>query len=903
MGLFSKKKKIYVSSSLWNLAGDINKRTQFLPTTIAIKVMSGTEESMSSAITHSLLNGNGIKFRSYARWARTAGYDRFLGLNSSTIYVGDNIDTTVLAAKHPVASNQAVIIQTAEVGVADYGFWVDKWMLENHPDEVTASYEIDFDELANVVTITFETGKVYTFSPVGFDSEGVYLYYSFVTTTTNEEGPIVEGAEIIVDSKDDWPSISGWKLVSNTVTPKTVTLTDTRHRKAVFSDGRPDEEETLTQDREFTGNEQTITHTRDFYQGASLDGSSTSTITRWLMRYTRGKVVNDEPTVTTTTETIPGENPGDPDVTVTITTTVTRQIVEPVYSYREDEMTTINSATSPMTVVIYQRGSNLDPELEAMFSVPLNVGTFLPFVPVRIWNSTIKSGGPGSTYDWNKKAIKKSMGKKYDFLVKQLESTGSIGDIDFAYCVFGVSLNTKENAGRKYIMLFFQYLNTIGGGAAGKDDAWIQWEKDWLAADRIQQDWLKWHTAQSNPLSPLYDTPEPPRATYPAQPYRTLRMRANNLNFNMALSYGGIRVQRITGRYSDLKNGKTRFVLGSPSSTQEYQELLSSAGLSDTRALNRDTLLMYWQDEEDSFLSMTVSGIWHNYIIYKGKGVDIHTKDAMTDPEESGCLIPLHEEIFRKMSLPDATQLATSCAYMVCNSYKVVKKKWYQSSWFKIVLIVAAIVITVVSLGTGAPVGAGLLGTAAAVGASIGLAGTAAIIAGAAINAIAGFIVARIITAASVALFGPEIGAIIGAIASVAVVSAGTSVMTGGTALQGLQNIASAPNLLKMVASVGQGFSAALNQKTAELEKDMQQLQQAYTSKMTEIYDAWTQNLGAENGKIDVTQLTQAARERYYYENLNDFLTRTLLTGSDIANTTNGLIGSFVGASTTTQLP
>lgn len=896
MGLFSKKKKVYVSSSLWNLAGDINKRTQFLPTTIATKVMSGSEESMSEAITKSLLNGNGIKFRSYARWARTKGYDRFLGLSVSTIYVGDNIDHEVLRLKHPAGPNQAVLIQTAEIGVADYGFWVDKWMLENHPDEVTASYEIDFDELINTVYITFPDGKVYTMQPEGFDANGVYLYYSYVTTTSNEQKDVVEGAEIIVNSKDDWPSITGWKLVSNTLTPKTVTLTDTRTTEITYSDDTPSEKTVETAYREFTGNEQEIIHTRDFYQGLSLTGSSTSTITRWIHRYTRGRIVNDTPKVTTTTETLPD------GVVKTTKVTVVRQVVEPVYSYREDEQTTINSATSSMSVVIYKRGSGLDPQLEVMFDTPMDVGTFLPFVPVRVWNNTIKSGGPGSTYDWNKKAIKKAMDKKYDFLVKQLESTGSIGEIDFAYCVFGVSLNTKENVGRKYIMLFFQYLNTIGGGAAGRDTAWIAWEKAWLEADRIQQHWLKWRDAQSNPLDPLYNTPEPPRATYPAQPYRTVRMYSQNVNFNMSLSYGGIKVQRVTGQYQDLRMGKTRFRLGDPAGTQEYQELLASAGLTDTRALNRDTLLMYWQDKPDSFLSITVSGIWHNYIIYKGKGVDIHTASAMSDPDESGCLIPLHEEIFRKMSLPDATQLATSCAYMVCNSYKVVKKKWYQSSWFKVVLVVAAIVITVVTLGSGAPAGAGLLGAAGAVGASIGLAGTAALLAGAALNAIAGFIVAQIIMAASVAIFGPEIGAIIGAIAGVAAVSIGTSVMGGGTMIQGLQNIASAPNLLKMVSSVGQGFAAAMDQKMGDLKKDMAQLQQEYTEKMGQIMDAWTANLGAENGKIDVTQLTQAARERYYYENLNDFLSRTLMTGSDIANTTNGLIGSFASATITPQL-
>lgn len=896
MGLFSKKKKIYVSSSLYNLAGDINKRTQFLPTTIATKVMSGSDESMSSAITRALLNGSGIKFRSYARWARTSGYGtNVLGITGSTIYVGDNIDLNILASKITPNPGETIVVTTAEVSVADYGYWVDQWMLTNHPTEVTEDYEIDYDELTNTVYITFASdGRVYTMNPVGFDANGVYLYYSWVRTSSNVQMPREDGAEIIVDDKSDWPSITGWTLESSTSTPVTATLTDTRHTVVSYSDGRPDEVTDESQDREFTGNETSTVHYRDFYQGLSADKSSTSTIRRWVTRNTTGKIVEDMDT-TTDTEIITG------GVIKTTTVTTVTQSVDPVYSYQEDEQVTINSSTSPMQVGIYQKGSNLDADMENMFAQPIDSGSFIPFIPVRIWNRTVREDY-GSLYDWNKKAVKKAMDKKYDFVADQLDDNPSIGDIDFAYIVFGVSLNTKENAGRKYIMLFFQYLNTIDGGVAGQDAAWIQWEKDWEAADKIQQAWVKWNEAQSTPLDPLYNTAEPPRATYPAQPYRTIRQYAQNVNYNMSLSYGGIKSQRISGTHPTLKQGKTLFVRGDVGNLQ-YQELLTSGGLVDTRALDRNTVIMYWQDEADSYLVITVSSLWHNYIIYKGKGVDIHTPDALADEEESGMLIPLHEGIFRFMSLPDATQLSTSCAYMVCNSYKVVKKKWYQSSWFKIVLIVAAIVITVVTWGGGAAASGGILGANAAVGASIGLTATAAIVAGAAINAIAGYIVARIIMAASTAIFGDEVGAIIGSIASVAALSVGTSMASGGTAMQGMQNMTSALNLMKVSVAGLNSYSQVMNRKIDEVADKIEALQESYKKKMTEIYDAWTENLGFDKGIIDIQAMTEAARERYIVENLDSFLTRTLMTGSDIANTTNGMISNMLPATLSTKLP
>ena len=43
MGAFSRKKKIYVSSSTYNLAGDIKDRIRYLPTIIAGHMIDGSK--------------------------------------------------------------------------------------------------------------------------------------------------------------------------------------------------------------------------------------------------------------------------------------------------------------------------------------------------------------------------------------------------------------------------------------------------------------------------------------------------------------------------------------------------------------------------------------------------------------------------------------------------------------------------------------------------------------------------------------------------------------------------------------------------------------------------------------------------------------------------------------------
>ena len=69
MGLFSSKTIINVASSVYNLAGDEKDRPIFLQSLIIRNVLSGTKRSLGDTITTGYLNGPGINFRTFFRWA------------------------------------------------------------------------------------------------------------------------------------------------------------------------------------------------------------------------------------------------------------------------------------------------------------------------------------------------------------------------------------------------------------------------------------------------------------------------------------------------------------------------------------------------------------------------------------------------------------------------------------------------------------------------------------------------------------------------------------------------------------------------------------------------------------------------------------------------------------------
>ena len=891
MGLFSSKKKITVGSTMYNLAGDIQDRIQYLPTVINTKIIAGSNESVGETIQNSLLRGPGMRMRAFSRWAVNSGYITRIGMQQGKLSLGSNVDSTVIAASIAHAPDEDVVIQTAEVDQADYGYWADQWMLDNHPDQISADYEIDMDEETNVISILFGGLVTYTFTPVNFDIDAAYLYFSYMLVKRNDTGPLVPGIEIPVASEEDLPDTSDYSVVSSTPTAKSEDLEDEVLTEITYSDATPPETTTETTPHTDSYSDVETLYEKTTYTGQNGSGSALLALKNYQTNFKVGYIK----TVVTEEET--EEDIGGGVIKTTKVTTTT-QSIDFNWSYRQDTQNITLTEWSPMKVVIYKEGSG-NASFDAMFLSDANVGAFMPFVPLRKWNKFIGPDYEAELYGWTTKAVKRSMDKKIGFVVDQLKDNDSIGDIDFAYLSYGVSLNTKEKAGLKYIYKLFE--NMIGRGAGGQAEhnAWVA---QWNLANAAQTQWAAWKTAQGNSADPLYGTAEPAQLPYPPQPTKKLRIYSPSMNYDMTISWGGL--FEVTGQPGLGRPGaKVGDLWWVANAENLFPELLVSSGSIDDRVLVSGLTTLYWQDEPDSFRALGITGLYHRNAVYKGKAVGIRGTNAIADAEESGFIIPLHEGVLRSMSLKDSTQLSTACSYMVLNYYQVTKQKWYSSSWFKIVLIVVVIVLTIVTAGGFSAAGAGILGAAAATGAAIGLAGVAAIIVGAAINAVAGMLVAQMITRAAVSLFGPEVGAIVGAIASVAVISMGSSMASGGTAMGGLQSMGSAMNLMKVSIAATNGLADAAAGKIEEVNRDMINLQENYKEQIMAVYNAWTENLGFNKSTIDITQLTESAKVDHVYEQLDSFLGRTLMTGSEIAAITNGMIGVYPQLSLTTALP
>jgi hypothetical protein len=896
VSIFGSKKKVFVGSVVYNLAGPESGRPDYLKTTVIGGVITGSE-SLGNTITDSYIQGPGIKLRNFARWARTSGYSNAVGIRSGSIRVGDSIDTTVLKEEIPHNSGSSVVVQSAYTGSADFGMWADQYIAENYPLLRSTPYTSDINGDTNTITITWddESHTPISFSPVGFDPYNQYLYSTYYVTEENIVGPLVPGDTVDLNPSDPFPDTTDWTFDSDTNSTESVDLDTVVTTEVTYSDGSPG-----TTDEQTTTDNQTYDIIHEIWLKSTPvdnDGLTDTIETKNETMYLdQTGSITQETTVTTEEEDVGG------GVTKTTTTTTVTDTLVLDKSYRIDSQTTTYYSAGPTQVFIYGKDSS-NAELDALFDIPTeHSGSFLPFIPMRVDNQFVSRRWPNSIYPRAKRALQKATGADYSDLQSIIADNDSLEDIDYAFAVFGVSLNVEEQACRKYIYRFFESIMN-DPRLTNKADH-LSWVDRWEAADQSWEEWLTWRGNQKSRGRFSSVEPEPERLPYPEMPNNRLSIAADNLpilRYDMDIRWNFITEEFGTGLLKpDAEEDEFWFEIGPTRDFTQRTLELNTSGIPNYGIEVYDSVTAIYlnhQVTENTWRRLEINGLVHYNRVYGRKYVTTYAEDALRDNDESGFIIPIHEGIYKEMSLKDATQMSTACCFMVFNSYEIVKQRWYERGIFKVVLIVVAVVVAVYTGG----LGAGLLGTAAGVGASLGFTGMAAIVVGAVANAIAAMVLMRIIQAGAVALFGEKIGAIVAAVASVIAMRVGTSLANGGNLATSYANMMRADSIMSIMSSVGNGYADYMSAEASETLQESQEIQYEYERQSKQLEELYAKNIGYGPGIFDPTILTDIRGS--FNEPAASFLERTMMVGSDVADMSISLLTNFTDITINSELP
>ena len=892
MSLFGNKKRTYVSSTVYNLAGDVDKRPNFIKTTVMQAVVL-EKDSIAKAVTDAYLTGPAIKLQNLTNWANNKGYTDELGLASGTINSGDSIDFITLVPELPSTPGSTVDVHSAEIDPGDFSAWADQYVSLNHPELLATEYVSDINKAGNLITITYADTTTESFTPVNFDQRSRYLYVNYTESTGEVPGSIVTGTTINIGSGDPFPSTVGYNLVSSSSYTHNYDIATLKFATITYSDGRPSEYTSTITYTPGTYTTSSEVWEKTDYMGSLVGTDSTYSI-KYIMHHDVGTSVEQSDNTVVTTEIIPT------NVTKTTSTRTVITTVEPAKSHRTDTQQIIIKTWGPLKVYIYKFESG-NAVLDAMFATSSIGSQFLPVIPFRLNNQFISDTSPTVLYPLAKRALKKAIGAKYDDIETNIKDNANLGDIDYAYAVFGVSLNVKENACKKYIYKFFQTI--LEDPNQLSSSSYDQYILDFQAASASIAAWNVWRDAQENPVWPYTPPgPEPVKLPYPVIPFNKLNIssESTDINYNVELQWNFIDEALGSGLLIPTAKAGQLWLEQGPGFDQSFyyraEDVTDNTFKKFFWTRNNYSLIINWQETDTTWRKLTIYGLTYRNSVYNGHYVSINIKQALEDPDESGFIIPLNASMYRSMGIKDKTQMATACCFMVFNSYQEVKQKWYQTNTFKFLLIVVIVVITIFF----PPAGGAATKAAMATGKFLGLSGTAALVAGFTVNSIAAAIVTNLVMKASIHVFGDKIGIIVGTIISIAALQVGNNFLLGRSLTAGFGSMMSSINLLKLTIPIGNAYANYFGSVAKDLQIQSQKLNDEFTSKSKEIESKYKEMFGDGAMLFDPKLLTE--HNAVLGESPSAFLERTLMTGGDIVDMSLDMLHTFVDITLSTEL-
>lgn len=302
---------------------------------------------------------------------------------------------------------------------------------------------------------------------------------------------------------------------------------------------------------------------------------------------------------------------------------------------------------------MYQAKSGGHPSLDQLVNKPAEqLGSFFPFAYFRFGKQNMAEDTGTEEYRTTKKMVK-YLGIDFDEVADAINQNPEIGDVEQAMLVLAVPANTEDPQELAYLYTFFDKLFYSRGQGS----------------------------------SPLLTNIEGMIAGKPNLPRFSLGIE--DKKFKMALSDAGIYKARRVGTLGPV--GSCHMDL----SEAVVKVPVTNADTGWVTYQNFPIKTRYYRKQTSGFMydEITVVDLQMMYEVLEGYA-------TTADEDDDILLIPIDHAITEDFSIGDRERLYARSMHFIFNASQVQKIKWYQTGWFRAVMVIVAIVIVIFSYGS-----------------------------------------------------------------------------------------------------------------------------------------------------------------------------------------------------------
>lgn len=290
---------------------------------------------------------------------------------------------------------------------------------------------------------------------------------------------------------------------------------------------------------------------------------------------------------------------------------------------------------------------------------------FYPIVPLRWDNVDLTHSSKANTdlYKTSKQLLD-IMGLDFVGMGENINENPNVADIDHAFLYFGVDLLSGTPVVMSYLHDFFTHLEGTSVHNKADFDAWT--------------------SSQGHP------------------PTNRVRIEDGGLKLEIVYNYiESAVIGGSVGPVGTVTREETILPVGKHQYWQDHEEWPRWVTAFDWE---RSSITFRKQTTAGSYVETKVVGLVHINYVKGNYRVETTLADAQ-DEENNNFVVPINQFLTDQMTLQEENELMYYSMNLIFNSVVVTRTKWYQSSFFKFVVLVVAVYLTITSGGAAGGIG------------------------------------------------------------------------------------------------------------------------------------------------------------------------------------------------------